>query len=587
MRFHIYELIAKNLLKEAKKLFFVYFSKLFEYNEFLDVKTHFFILLNNLSVSRSIIIKKFKHMRTILGKRVENYYKKLLRENDMMFIKKEEGFSLKNCCYLDIKGFYLMQCEIEISLNVLSEVRKIEYNRSSLVCFEMYCSSLQNKTSLFNLFDNISENVDNKSIIEEQLNIFENNTNDQITSSDNKSIISEELENDNEENYYDTVFKNIANSSNITANFNSVEEEIDIIGITNYSHKFPASSMFNILFIGRNIKNSITSKFNSGNPYTSYLLNFNSKIKSFDHEKSNKFFIKKNHDTFLKHFTPSFTKKENIDKIIIRRFAKFVAYYFNNNINYNRNDNNSNNTTNHENSEDFAFEFANAPYIPPFKYKNCICFKSFNVNYLNWLFNNKYIQYLYSIFADYYGSSIAEHIINKNNLYETEMNICNKIKYYIKHFNIIYSNIDSNTIILDKDNCTNNKTILSIEKECLTNCNNKALEFNYKTNEIEIEKLYSFRRINNYTSLKNIEDLRRNLDSNTTTVTSRIPSDTSLNKIYDIHNIESVMSSLKNQDYSIKNFKDDSSIISNNNSYYYNFKQLRDDNCDSNIDNNL
>ena len=98
---------------------------------------------------------------------------------------------------------------------------------------------------------------------------------------------------------------------------------------------------------------------------------------------------------FLKTFNPKFLKKENIDKKIFRRFRKLVKY------NYKKNKTNPIFTRNPLFWEKFYFK----NLLPPVKIQlnnngQLIEHKSFNTQYLIWLFNQEGTTELFNIFIE-------------------------------------------------------------------------------------------------------------------------------------------------------------------------------------------
>jgi hypothetical protein len=135
---------------------------------------------------------------------------------------------------------------------------------------------------------------------------------------------------------------------------------------------------------------------------------------------------------FLKDFNPKFLKKENIDKKIIRKFRNFVKLEYKNNqeglLNYDL---------------QFIANFSNLNILPPMKYKEDYSeleFKSFNINYLLWLFSKSGIPELYHEFAAKLGSELLQDFTDSYELDNTkEEGIVDKMKYYINNIHVIYA----------------------------------------------------------------------------------------------------------------------------------------------------
>jgi len=169
--------------------------------------------------------------------------------------------------------------------------------------------------------------------------------------------------------------------------------------------------------------NNLTNKYNIKKPLT---------VKRF----------RENHP-FLKAFHTKFIKKENLDKKIIRKFIKFIKVYYSENKNF------------------FIFQ-KNALFwkkdniqklLPPTKLVdnnngNFIEFKSFNAQYLIWLFNQEGMCELYNIFIKKEIENIINNFIKEYNLRESkENNIIEKLREYLINIPIIYnSNLEKSTL---------------------------------------------------------------------------------------------------------------------------------------------
>ena len=150
---------------------------------------------------------------------------------------------------------------------------------------------------------------------------------------------------------------------------------------------------------------------------------------------------------FLKTFNPKFLKKENIDKKIFRRFRKFVkAYYLENKSSpiFSKN-------------AFFWKKFYTKNLLPPVKIisNNGEIFehKSFNTQYLIWLFNQEGTTELFQLFIQKESENIINNFINEYNLLKSsEDGIIEKLKHYIIYIPEIYDSYNSNhkKIILEE-----------------------------------------------------------------------------------------------------------------------------------------
>jgi len=205
---------------------------------------------------------------------------------------------------------------------------------------------------------------------------------------------------------------------------------------------------------------------------------------------------------FLKefNFNPKFLKKENIDKKIIRKFRKFVIHVFKNSI------------ERFENYDyDFWVEFSTKNLLPPLKFfstnKVWIEFKSFNNNYLLWLFSKSGSTSLYKEFTNQHSEELLADftdLYNQNNSKEEGM--MEKIKTYLFNLDDIYaprvrtsenssSYLNSNLSVVQNSEIVYDEFIgyLSMDNKIfyLNNFNNKQKrclsKFDDKKNDVEMD----------------------------------------------------------------------------------------------------
>ncbi len=154
---------------------------------------------------------------------------------------------------------------------------------------------------------------------------------------------------------------------------------------------------------------------------------------------------------FLKTFNPKFLKKENIDKKIFRRFRKFVKSLFKKNKNlpvFGKN-------------PLFWQKFYAKNLLPPVKIMfnqngNLIEHKSFNTQYLIWLFNQEGTAELFEMFIKNEFEYVINNFIEEYDLNESkEPGIIEKIKQYIKYIPEIYSEQNKGKEIILEENFQN------------------------------------------------------------------------------------------------------------------------------------
>jgi hypothetical protein len=140
---------------------------------------------------------------------------------------------------------------------------------------------------------------------------------------------------------------------------------------------------------------------------------------------------------FLKDFNIKFTKRENIDKKLVRKFRKYLKTFFNINLN------------NGEDS-DFWTCFINEELYPPVKFRcaednRVYEFKSFNTNYMAWVFTRKRASFYYSQFVKEKAEEVFGSIVKKNQRAigafsdEERNHIYNLLRYYINNVSNVFN----------------------------------------------------------------------------------------------------------------------------------------------------
>jgi hypothetical protein len=131
---------------------------------------------------------------------------------------------------------------------------------------------------------------------------------------------------------------------------------------------------------------------------------------------------------FFKDFNVKFTKRENIDKKILRKFRKFLK------------DKNKKNMISLDNlniNKVFWSKFIIDNLLPPMKYQpENVEYKSFNTNYMVWLMAHKGGVELYDYFVNENFESIISMFITKFNLKEGEE--LQQLRIYVKNLATIF-----------------------------------------------------------------------------------------------------------------------------------------------------
>lgn len=144
----------------------------------------------------------------------------------------------------------------------------------------------------------------------------------------------------------------------------------------------------------------------------------------------------------LKNFRPKYTKRENVDKKILRKFKLFLKEKF------------KNKTLNIEdNDKNFWIMFINGNSFPPMKYTDnntdeVVEFRSFNSKFLTWLFSKKGACSFYEQFVKEQLEKVASSIVKDYNIMD-KVDI-DQLEFYIVNMQAIFTNL-SNISGLSKD----------------------------------------------------------------------------------------------------------------------------------------
>ena len=233
----------------------------------------------------------------------------------------------------------------------------------------------------------------------------------------------------------------------------------------------------------KNEKNSIDKKEKNIISYKKYNYlndpnsNYNNFTKKFIVEISSKKRFRDFHP-FLKDFNPKFLKKENIDKKIFRKFRKFFKLYYKDNKN----------SPIFSKNVFFWKKFYTQNLLPPVKVENngeIIEHKSFNTQYLIWLFNQEGTSELFKLFLEKESENVMNNFISKYNLYKSdEPNIIEKLKQYLEYIPEIYckDNNEEKNIPLEE-----NKEIFDIDTNQFSKAKEENNIFTYNNNLENIE----------------------------------------------------------------------------------------------------
>ena len=314
-----------------------------------------------------------------------------------------------------------------------------------------------------------------KKIIQKSIkSIFvENNGNNSLTNSKETELKQEKIENvinnkkcENEINSNDIIKpkEKIENKNNFMKNeivqksFNEeiVQKEEEIINYKKYNKRNDPNSNYNNLTNKYEIKNENKKRYRDSQP-------------------------------FLKTFNTKFIKKENIDKKIFRKFRKYFKKYYNENKNLSI----------FQRNQIFWKKFNSENLLPPLKIKSyndkILEFKSFNAQYLIWLFSQEGISELFRIFIDNEGENIIKDFITEYNLAQTkDVNIVDKLRNYINKIPEIYNSPDRKKILDENTECysTEFNENKDEDKVDLGNVNNQFLSSKFNILKIAEKKKF-------------------------------------------------------------------------------------------------
>lgn len=501
-RFKIYELIISNNKSLAVDFFNYYLNNKTVEFKFSHIISHFSTIFNNFSITRNILLQKYISMKEKLISKAFNLYIELLEKNELIILKKKLIYTPDHllCIYdrtiYDYEDMPLLECEKEMIVLVNKEVKSIEFNKKYHGILEKEISNLPIKNcdfcfdEIFNICNlgnsennvisndsngNVNTFYDNSNLFDGDLDMSNgfaknNESNWKVKYLDNSNISYSTTNNNfkypntndlNYSNHQDTETLNVrrfiiyceddiilSDISNVLGkntriykcNIDSIMNKnslIYYIGIP--EHHFPKKNVFSFhIFIGVNSNNLFLKTYNI-NIRTSIMLNssFNKNVNKIKKFKLN--------NKFLKDFNPKFVKKEVLDKVIIRRFGKYLKSIDLGNFGPGKR-NEPKDHIDTSNDIDFTLNFINGNLFPPFKH-NQVHYNSFSTKYLIFLFSHAELRDLYNKFIDDLGDIFINLIIDKYDVKNKQQRILESLRYYISNLDSIY-----NFNFIDNDN---------------------------------------------------------------------------------------------------------------------------------------
>jgi hypothetical protein len=309
-----------------------------------------------------------------------------------------------------------------------------------------------------------------------------------------KSIFVENNENESLINSKETEFKqekknNILNNKKCESEFNSniikpkekIENNIKEENKNNYMSNEIVQQSFNEEIVKKEEEIINYKKFNKVNDPNS---NYNNLTNKYEIKNENK---KRYRDSqpFLKTFNTKFIKKENIDKKIFRKFRKYFKKYYNENKNLSI----------FQRNQIFWKKFNSENLLPPLKIKSyndkILEFKSFNAQYLIWLFSQEGISELFRIFIDNEGENIIKDFITEYNLTQSkDINIVEKLRNYLNKIPEIYNSPDKKRNLDENAECYSNEFNENKDEDKVDfgNVNNQFLSSKFNSLKIAEKK---------------------------------------------------------------------------------------------------
>ena len=305
-----------------------------------------------------------------------------------------------------------------------------------------------------------------------------------------ENLIKSFIKENSNKNLNFNIFNNVTFNNNLNL-FENYNENYD----KNENKIFPFEKKKNDLMdISFNENQSIIENYEKNIFY----LDFNKEKNNIENNNNNnnnnnKITIKneKNQKQKIKEFQFKFTKRENIDKKVIRKFRKFIKEKFKKN---------SPEIVSFISNNKFWYDFISQNLMPPFVYsQEKKDFKSFNTKYMIWVFEHKFSAELYNIFINNNFNNIFENFVKKFNL-NNENEEYFLLKNYLNSLPNIFSfNVSNNSSFVSNStnniSLNNNNNFNNFNNNFNNNNNNDFIfeknplkkEFNIIDEEIEIE----------------------------------------------------------------------------------------------------
>lgn len=520
-RCKIYELIICGKFESSIEFFNFCFNSKIVHEKYYFLIEYFSEIFRNFNISQKVLLDKYLKIKKALMSKTNAPYLNVLDNKKLIIFKNHKLMIPDSYLFIfdneikDNSHIELLDCEFDLIKEIKIENRSQAYKENHLGKFEDIADNMQEEGSLFEeIFD-----------IPKTTNSYNNNLIDTINNNDSKDIRNNNIslkcilnKNNNNRYYSYKITNEFYSNPSIKENFReskidvkkfiiNCDEDIesnnkkliDYIGVPEFNAPKIGDLYKFKVFFGTTAQKLFMMTYNI-NIHTNQVLSMNR-----NSIESTKFMSNKEKCEFLNSFSPKFTKKEALNKMIIRKFHKYlrkklkkdyeiidsanlkcnsiqanrdknydIEYDYENNYiqdcnmlnsmdntlkessssvlplstysySHSSDDNNTNDAS-HISSMNFALEFVSLNYLPPFKYNNNLVFKSYSTNYLVWLFSNQSLKLLYNNFLEDESEDFIKSLIYKYDLTANEPNICEAIKYYVNNFNKFYSddlNVDS------------------------------------------------------------------------------------------------------------------------------------------------
>ena len=277
--------------------------------------------------------------------------------------------------------------------------------------------------------------------------------------------------------------ENQINSNDIINPKEKIENNIKEEKKNNFISNGIVQKSFNEEIVQREEEIINYKKYNKNNDPNS---NYNNLTNKYEINNENKKRYRDSHP-FLKNFNTKFIKKENIDKKIFRKFRKYFKKYYVENKNLSI----------FQKNQIFWKKFQSKNLLPPLKIKSYndkeLEFKSFNAQYLIWLFSQEGVSELFRIFINNEGENIINGFITEYNLTQTkDVNIVDKLRNYLNKIPEVYNSPDKKSIL--DENSESYSTEFN-EKKDEVKANNQFLSSKFNILKIAEKKKFEEQRL--------------------------------------------------------------------------------------------